>query len=114
MEASPGADVSKGVRRATLLLTGQGSPPEACPFPDVDGFPDSVSNTEAELEKLRSLPNARVLPTRLTPELVAEAMAQMPRPCRVVVSGPSGFNNAARGMLLSAGVTDDSITVLEA
>jgi len=35
-------------------------------------------------------------------------------PCRVVVSGPSSFNAAAREMLSELAVDNDSITILEA
>ena len=61
----------------------------------------------------RGLRNARIVRSRLTAALVAEAVARMPQPCRVVVSGPDGFNAAARKMLSS--VMDDAlVTVLSA
>ena len=90
-------------------ITGQGPACEAFPFPE----PNSAGH-QAELETLQSLPNAQVLHTRLTVELVSEAMAHMPMPCRVVVSGPQGFNSAVREMLSSASVDDAAITILEA
>ena len=65
-------------------------------------------------DRLQGLPNAQVLRTRLTLELVSEAMSRMPMPCRVVVSGPSSFNAAARELLSELAVDNDSITILEA
>lgn len=108
-DTAPGAKKAKakasGLRRCTLLLTGPGA--ETHPFPD-------VNSCEAELVRLHSLPNAQVLQTRLTLELVSEALSRMAKPCRVVVSGPQGFNTAAKGMLLTANVAEGAITVLEA
>ena len=104
---SPDAEVTKGVRRATLLITGADATVKTPPYPDITSF-------SADLERLKGLPNARVLGTRLALELVAEAVSRMPTPCRVVVSGPSGFNSAARSMLLGANVSDEAITILEA
>mmetsp|Transcript_17058 Transcript_17058/g.34170 ORF Transcript_17058/g.34170 Transcript_17058/m.34170 type:complete len:482 (+) Transcript_17058:45-1490(+) len=97
----------KGVRRATLLVTGADSNVKTPPYPEVDA-------NSADLERLKGLSNTRILETRLSPELVSEAVSRMPTPCRVVVSGPSGFNSAARSMLLSSNVSDNAITILEA
>ena len=107
--APPPADhgATVGLRRCTLLLTAKG-PPLPSPL-----FADGV-NHEAECDKLQSLPNAQVLRTRLTQELVSEAMSRMPVPCRVVVSGPSSFNAAARSMLSELAVDSDAVTILEA
>ena len=96
-----------GLRRCTLLLTGKG-PPLPSPL-----FADGIDH-ESQCAELQRLPNAQVLRTRLTPELVSTAMSGMPLPCRVVVSGPSSFNAAAREMLSELAVDNDSITILEA
>ena len=96
-----------GLRRCTLLLTSKGPPLPSPPFAN------GVSH-ETECDTLQSLPNAQVLRTRLTLELLSEAMARMPTPCRVVVSGPSSFNATAREMLSELAVDNDSITILEA
>ena len=104
--ANPDAPIVKGLRRCTLLLT-DATPSQSSPFPDFSG-------SEAELAELQSKPNARALHTRLSSELVLEAMSHMPMPCRVVVSGPSAFNAAAREMLIKIDVDADAITVLEA
>ena len=45
--------------------------------------------------------------------VVAEAARRMPQPCRVVVSGPDGFNCAAREML-SGLLDDEAVTILSA
>ena len=76
-------------------------------------FADGIDH-ESQCAELQRLPNAQVLRTRLTPELVSTAMSGMPLPCRVVVSGPSSFNAAAREMLSELAVDNDSITILEA
>jgi len=102
-----GADIIKGVRHCTLLLTGEDQAREDNPFPD-------VTDSDIEREKLASLPNAQVLNTRLSYDLVSKALSRVAKPCRVVVSGPSSFNAAARGMLLNAKVHEDNITILEA
>jgi len=101
-----GCDGTKGLRRCTLLLTGTTSA-DRHPFPD-------GNDCEDELIQLQSLPNTQALRTRLTVKLVSEAVSRMPRPCRVVVSGPEGFNAAAREMLLAANVAEGAISVLEA
>ena len=110
VKAAPPADhgATVGLRRCTLLLTGKG-PPLASPL-----FADGGVSHEAECEKLQSLPNAQVVRSRLTQALVSEAVARMPTPLRVVVSGPSSFNAAAREMLSELAVDNDSITILEA
>ncbi|EJK44146.1 hypothetical protein THAOC_37342 [Thalassiosira oceanica] len=101
----------KGLRNTTILLTGMN---QATTDTDVP-YPFCSDTTTQKLETLHKLPNARVLEgTRLSPELVQEAVANMPTPCRVVVSGPSGFNSAARGMLIQANVEEEAITILEA
>ena len=103
---------ASGVRHCTLLLT----PPvddehEAPPF-----LLDAPAGDAAEADRaLDGLANARILRSRLNSTILAEAFDRMPRPCRVVVSGPGEFNSAARGML--AELTDDAeeiITVLSA
>jgi Thioredoxin-like [2Fe-2S] ferredoxin/Oxidoreductase FAD-binding domain len=128
MMAGPSAvAVTKGLRSSTLLLTDKnnnnsnnntaaaGAPVNnndkgKCTAP----FPGFVDNPTA-LDELRALPNARVLnDIRLNIELVIEAVGRMSMPCRVVVSGPSGFNGAARSLLLDAGVDVEAITILEA
>ena len=95
-----------GLRRCTVLLTAaSGTEPI---------FPDAPSGGGAEAEReLGGLENAAVLRSRLTPEIVADAVRRMPPPCRVVVSGPAGFNSAARGMLAEL-VDENHVTVLAA
>lgn len=95
-----------GLRRCSVLLTAASG---AEPI-----FPDAPSGGGAEAEReLGGLENAAVLRSRLTPEIVADAVRRMPPPCRVVVSGPAGFNSAARGMLAEL-VDENHVTVLAA
>ena len=107
--ATPPTDdgATVGLRRCTLLLTNKG-PPVPSPL-----FAEGGRH-ETECATLQSLPNAQVVRTRLALPLVSEAMSRMPKPCRVVVSGPSSFNAAAREMLSELAVNTDSITILEA
>ena len=57
----------------------------------------------------------QLLRARLSPAVVAEALARMPKPCRVVVSGPGGFNSAAHSMLAELMVdVDEQVTILSA
>jgi len=119
---SEAAGHRQGIRQCTLLLTrrqtsriSQDETPtnNACPFPDFSAC--DTHPKDDSLEQFQSLPNARMMNnTRLNPTLVADSVSRMPAPCRIVVSGPSGFNMAAREMLRDMGVEDDTITVLEA
>ena len=104
-QSSPEAAITSGVRNCTLLLSDAITSPETPPFPD-------VTVSEAELEKLQQLPNACVLNARLSLELLSDALSKMPMPCRVVVSGPSSYNAAAREMLTKLSVQDEAITIL--
>ena len=112
------ADEAKGVRHLTLLLT---PPASAASAASGDGhahppFPAAQAGDVAEAERLlQGLAKARVLRARLSADVVSEAVARMPQPCRVVVSGPGGFNTAARGMLAELGVdVDEFVTILSA
>ena len=95
----------KGLRSCTLLLTSK-TPNESPPFPDI------VMDEEEQLKQLPS--NLVVQRDHLSPDLVQLAESKMPPPCRIVVSGPSGFNAAVRSLLLEAHGQDDAITILEA
>ena len=65
-------------------------------------------------ELLAASPNAAVVRARLDGALLREAYARMPRPCRVVVSGPDGFNAACRSALLDLVDDADDVTILAA
>jgi hypothetical protein len=95
----------RGVRQCTVLLTSA----NACEPP----FPDAPTCDDAE-SALHGLANARVLRTRLSSTIVSEAYARMPRPCRVVVSGPGAFNTVASRMLAEIVDDEESVTVLSA
>ena len=103
---------NKGLRNCVLLLT------EALKEIDVEKtypFAEPLPQHRRDMiNELRKLSNAQVLDSRLTIEVVTQSLSRMPQPCRVVVSGPSGFNAAARGMLIAANLSDDCITILEA
>ena len=99
-----------GVRQATLLLTPALNSHAPPPFPD--GF-ETGDGADAD-RLLRDVPNARVLRQRLSAELVAGSYRLMPPPCRVVVSGPGGFNAAAREMLAKVVDVEEWVTILSA
>jgi len=63
---------------------------------------------------VEGLENASVVRGRLSAELLTEAYARMPQPCRVVVSGPGEYNSAVREMLVDLVDDLDSVTVLSA
>lgn len=104
----------RGVRNCTLLLT-KGEEASTCGgfTPPFDAF-SGQSEVESMLNALDKLPNAEVIHSRLAPEMAAKALSRMPHPCRIVVSGPSGFNGAVRDMLRTLNVKDDQLTILEA
>ena len=97
---------ASGVRQFTLLLTpaNKGEPI----------FPEASVGDATEAEgALQGLPNARIVRSQMSESILMEATARMPRPCRIVVSGPGGFNTAARRMLADL-VDEESVTVLSA
>lgn len=95
---------NKGLRRCLLLVTPSSTG-------TTEAFPDGPDTNLASLEVL---PNITIEYTRLQASHVNTAVSRMPPRCRVVVSGPSSFNAAARSLLLEAAVPNDSITILEA
>ena len=99
-----------GVRQATLLLTPAVNSHAPPPFPD--GF-ETGDGADAD-RLLRDVPNARVLRQRLGADLVTGAYRRMPPPCRVIVSGPGGFNAAAREMLAKVVDVEEWVTILSA
>jgi hypothetical protein len=72
----------------------------------------------ADLAALAALPNVSLVEHRVTRELLQAELAHLQGgaspPCRVVVSGPAGFNGAVKAMLGQCGVDKDMITVLSA
>lgn len=102
-----GGEIS-GVRSATILLT-PGLETHLAPFPD------TCTGNAAEAEsELKNLPNAKIIRSRISTEMVAEAIAQLPQPCRVLVSGPEEFNGEVRRMLTELLDVDAQVTVLSA
>ena len=51
---------------------------------------------------------------RLSLELLRAELAPLPKPLRIVVSGPEGYNGAAKSMLQELGVEAEAITILSA
>lgn len=101
---------ARGVRNCTLLLTPPAATTAEPPFPTVQ----TGDVAEAE-DLLQGLANVELLRARLSPSVVTEALARMPKPCRIVVSGPGGFNSAARSMLAELMVdVDEQVTILSA
>ena len=97
----------EGVRSCNLLLTPSTST-QAPPFPV------APAGDAAEAETLLAgLGNVSMVRGRLSSEVVSEVFKRMPQPCRVVVSGPSAFNAAARGMLADLDV-EEQVTILPA
>ena len=94
-----------GLRHCTLLLTAASS--------GTAPFPEGPSGQDLADKALHGLPNVRLIRSRLTSAVVAEAARRMPQPCRVVVSGPDGFSCAAREML-SGLLDDEAVTILSA
>jgi len=94
----------KGLMMCTLLLT-ESQAEAVAPFPDAEN---------AKISDFAALDNTSVLETRLSTELLSKELSKMRSPCRIVVSGPEGYNSAVRNMLLSSGVDKDAITILEA
>ena len=92
-----------GLRNATVLVTPEGAGP-----------PQFAAAAKAADAVLAASPNAAVVRARLDGALLREAYARMPRPCRVVVSGPDGFNAACRSALLDLVDDADDVTILAA
>jgi len=94
----------RGLMKCSLLITDSQAGAVA-PFPDGE---------DAQFMEFNDLDNSSVREARLSADLLSEELSSMRTPCRIVVSGPEGYNSAARNMLLSNGVDKDAITILEA
>ena len=78
-------------------------------------FPATQAGDAAEAANLlRGLANVQVLRARLSARVVAESLARMAQPCRVVVSGPAAFNAAARDALAELMDVEEQVTILPA
>ncbi len=108
---------------AALSAAPSTAPPDAPPAvparPHARGappFPAAQGGDGAEAERLlHDLANARILRERLSIDIVSDALARMPHPCRVLVSGPATFNTAARGMLTELALDlEAQVTILSA
>lgn len=102
---------NRGLRNYTLLLTEGGQANTASP-----PFHGRLKETDAGHydDLFKGIANAKIMKTRLNKDLVADAIGRMPLPCRVVVSGPDAFNDAARRFLDDCGVDSSHVTILAA
>ena len=117
--SSPYGMTHEGVRHCTVLLTPpavkpSGDPsgdPSGVPFPNhLHGSSTDADNALASLAKFADVRRGR----RLDAEIVEAAVARMPPPVRVVVSGPSAFNGAAREYLRELMDVEKHVTILAA
>ena len=103
---------ASGVRTCTLLLTPSAASANGAQEPP---FPATQAGDAAEAANLlRGLANVQVLRARLSARVVAESLARMAQPCRVVVSGPAAFNAAARNALAELIDVEEQVTILPA
>mmetsp|Transcript_64437 Transcript_64437/g.119858 ORF Transcript_64437/g.119858 Transcript_64437/m.119858 type:complete len:613 (+) Transcript_64437:101-1939(+) len=103
----------RGIRHCTLLLTEPVGAGQSTPFSTAGTTFES--DQAAELELFSSLPNSSLVYGRVSLELLAESVSKMPQMCRVVVSGPAGFNTTVRELLLSSDmVREPQLTILTA
>ena len=118
---SVNARVTKGVRNLTILTT-QAKGNSTLPFEfdcnkknnNENGDNNKEEKGDIAMEEESSPPNIRVLPLhRLNQRLVEDSVAEMIHPCRILVSGPSSFNGAAREFLSDL-VEPGQVTVLPA
>ncbi|KAL7477570.1 hypothetical protein ACHAW6_003374 [Cyclotella cf. meneghiniana] len=94
---------TSGVQDFTLFVTNDNS--------DVPLFPETGGDNPEEV--LDGIPNTRIFYSRVTSDMISDTLERMPKPCRIVVSGPDGFNQSARDMLADI-VETDHITILSA
>ena len=121
----------KGIRNFTLLVTNKvNSTNEEEPTPRRSKPPfHSSFNKSMDLEAITLYNsdkdeneggddvsnNITVIESqRLNTKIVTHALSKMIEPCRVIVSGPDSYNDAAREFLASSGVSSDQTTILSA
>lgn len=104
----------RGLRNYTLLMTDESKSSSSLSSPFEGIF--ETDNTDRCEDILRDLPNAVCKRSqRLDRSIVAEALGRMVQPCRVVVSGPDTYNDAARRFLDECGgISPSQLTVLAA
>jgi hypothetical protein len=96
----------RALRSCTVLVT-PAQPACIAAFPAV---PDvDVAAILAGLDNATCVSGARI-----SAELLRSVLEPLPRPLRVVVSGPEGYNRHARGLLEGLGVESAAITILSA
>ncbi|CAD7955647.1 unnamed protein product [Amoebophrya sp. A120] len=119
------ANGPQGLRNCVLHLTGETSSvasdyeenngdvtgARTMPFSS-RGFDEMKQHDQ--LAEFEGLPNCELVRNRISVESLKKAVSRMVKDCRVIVSGPSGFNAVVRTMLKENNVTDDMITILTA
>jgi len=94
----------RGLRNCTLLVTGKSSTGDI-------PFPDFQVEEHHELDKMKD--NMDIRYQRLNKKMISGSLEKMIKPCRIVVSGPDSFNQAASEYLEECGVTLSShVTIL--
>jgi len=111
-EPKRGAPPFRGVRHCTLALTEPEGKASEAPFP----FEDSTFKDESAsgLQSFEALHNTHLVHGRISLEMIKQNVSRMEAKCRIVVSGPVGFNTSVREMLLRCDVVDDQMTILTA
>lgn len=104
---------NRGLRNYTLLLTEERNGEGERGGPPYREYA-SENRTVDCCDFLKDVSNATVQKSRLNGRIVEDAVAKWVYPCRVIVSGPDAFNNAAREYLEECGVESKSITILSA
>jgi ferredoxin-NADP reductase len=94
------------LKHCTLVLT-EAQEVQTTPFPDVEGV-------DADIAEFSALENATVVRSRISFDHVEIELKSLQDPCRIVVSGPAGFNSAVKEMLCKNGIASEAVTILEA
>jgi len=89
-----------------LVLT-EAQEVQTTPFPDVEGV-------DADIAEFSALENATVVRSRISFDHMEIELKSLQDPCRIVVSGPAGFNSAVKEMLCKNGIASEAVTILEA
>lgn len=102
----------RGLRNYTLLLTNDCNS-NSCDPPLKEKFIDITEDRIGE--DLKDVQNMSLKkPQRLDKRIVNDALDRLIQPYRVIVSGPDGYNDAAREFLAECGVNASQMTILSA
>ncbi len=102
-------DGFNGIRNLIILVT----PPQQSA--DTPPFASSTSSVDDHLNTMSEMPNVKIMISRIDRSVMRDVCNHArPQPCRIVVSGPGGFNMAVKGMLDEFIDDERFITVLAA